>query len=250
MTDNRPFESDDEDDTLLFEKLQEHVLQNYPNPQRIGCLDRTTLQTLVENPEKLNLGDPKYLHVFKCAECTRELIELRNLREAQSESSVSDVSPSGTFPKSRKNMWAALGSSFVVCILVSFVVFLWRNYSGSHGIENKQQTAVLETLDLSQAGAPRGGETSAKPLILPRKLVALHLILPYYSPDGHYRVAVTKDRQSGSAEAEGNSTARANGPHSELTVNLDLRSLSPGTYYLATTHEGDPSAYFYPLSIR
>jgi hypothetical protein len=34
----------------------------------------------VYTPEKLDLSDPKYLHVSKCAECTRELIELRMLR--------------------------------------------------------------------------------------------------------------------------------------------------------------------------
>jgi len=26
--------------------------------------------------------------------------------------------------------------------------------------------------------------------------------------------------------------------------------LPPGTYFLATTHEGDPASYFYPLTVR
>lgn len=76
----RTFFQDDEDDTLLFEKLQEHVLEKYPNPERIGCFDHSTLKAWVYTPEKLDLSDPKYLHVLKCAECTRELIELRMLR--------------------------------------------------------------------------------------------------------------------------------------------------------------------------
>ena len=36
----------------------------------------------------------------------------------------------------------------------------------------------------------------------------------------------------------------------DLTVALDLRNLPPGTYFLATTHEGDPSSYFYPLTVQ
>ena len=74
--------SDDENDGLLFDRMQEHVLANYPNPQRLGCLDHDTLQKLVMTPEALDLTDVRFLHVFKCAECTRELIELRRLREA------------------------------------------------------------------------------------------------------------------------------------------------------------------------
>lgn len=71
---------DDDDDALLFERLQEHVLEKYPNPGRKGCIDHSTLETWVCSPEKLDLSDPKYLHVLKCAECTQELIELRRRR--------------------------------------------------------------------------------------------------------------------------------------------------------------------------
>ena len=85
MDEHQSFLEDDDDDTLLFEKLQEHVLEAHPNPERIGCFDNATLKAWVLTPEKLDLSDPKYLHVLKCAECTRELIELRKLRNAQSE---------------------------------------------------------------------------------------------------------------------------------------------------------------------
>lgn len=77
----RNFERDDENDTLLFDKLEEYVLEHYPNPQRIGCLDHDTLTTFVETPQNLDLADPKYLHIFKCRECTRDLMELRRMRE-------------------------------------------------------------------------------------------------------------------------------------------------------------------------
>jgi hypothetical protein len=84
VDERQSFLQDDDDDTLLFEKLQEHVLEKYPNPERIGCIDHSTLKTWVYSPQKLDLSDPKYLHVLKCAECTRELIELRRRRNEQS----------------------------------------------------------------------------------------------------------------------------------------------------------------------
>ena len=74
---------DDENDTRLFDTLEEYVLDSYPNPQRVGCLDRDLLRQIVETPEQLDLTNPKFLHVFKCAECTRDLRELRRAREAR-----------------------------------------------------------------------------------------------------------------------------------------------------------------------
>jgi hypothetical protein len=38
--------------------------------------------------------------------------------------------------------------------------------------------------------------------------------------------------------------------HADLSVTLDLRSLPQGTYYVATTHEGDRASYYYPLTVQ
>jgi hypothetical protein len=38
---------------------------------------------------------------------------------------------------------------------------------------------------------------------------------------------------------------------SELTLRgQSVVRLPPGTYFLTTTHEGDPASYFYPLTVR
>ena len=82
MTERPKFEWDDENDTRLFEKLEAYVIEHYPNPERLGCLDPSELEALVKSPEKLNPGDQKYLHIFKCAECT---LTLRRLRKAHAQ---------------------------------------------------------------------------------------------------------------------------------------------------------------------
>jgi len=81
VAEHRPSLNDDENDTLLFEKLQEHILAHYPNPERIGCPDPAILKKFADTPHEVGLTDLNELHIFKCAECTRTLIELRQKRE-------------------------------------------------------------------------------------------------------------------------------------------------------------------------
>jgi hypothetical protein len=110
---------------------------------------------------------------------------------------------------------------------------------------------VAMTIDLSQAGTTRGGETSTvPPVALPRRVITAHVLLPYFSPGGKYVVSVTMDRDGSPAKAEGVGTASVSGFHADVAVTLDLRNLPQGTYYLATTHEGDRASYYYPLTVR
>jgi len=86
--------------------------------------------------------------------------------------------------------------------------------------------------------------------VLPRRVVAAHVILPNFSPGGKYVVSVTADRSGALDKATGTAIANVQRYHAELTVTLELCSLPSGTYFLATTHEGDPSSYFYPMTVR
>jgi hypothetical protein len=242
---HQSFLQDDDDDSLLFEKLQEHVLERYPNPERKGCIDHATLETWVYSPRKLDLSDPKYLHVLKCAECTRELIELRKQRDAQRDAQIGNQAA-----RLRNWRWAGLAAILVCAIALGGVAY-WRVHSPSPSVATIPATPVALTIDLSQAGTTRGGETSTvPPVALPRRVVAAHILLPYFSPAGKYVVSVTMDKDGSPAKAGGMGTANVNGFHADLSVTLDLRSLPQGTYYLATTHEGDRASYYYPLTLR
>lgn len=248
MDERQSYFEDDDDDTLLFEKLQEHVLEKYPNPERVGCIEHATLETWVFAPKKLNLSDPKYLHVLNCAECTRELIELRRLRNEQSEHVMIGV-PSRSGPAANWR-WAAF-ASIVLCLLAAAGVVYWRTQSGARPAQVAQSSPLAVTIDLSLAGTTRGTETTTvPPLALPSRMVAAHVILPNFSPGGNYIVSVTTDRMDASEKATGRAVANVQGFHTDLTVTLDLRRLTPGTYFLATTHDGDPASYFYPLTVR
>lgn len=75
------FQEDDDNDTALFERLQERVLSDYPNPERIGCPPPSVLEEFVSSPFRVSMEQLKDLHILKCAECTRDLIRLRNMKE-------------------------------------------------------------------------------------------------------------------------------------------------------------------------
>lgn len=249
MDECKPFsQPDDKDDTLLFEKLQEHILEKYPNPDRVGCIGHSTLETWVYAPEKLDLSDPKFLHVLKCAECTRELIELRRLRNEQSER-ANFGTPSR--PRRAVSLRWAVFAAVVLCGLAVAGLFYWRTHSAAASFQDAQTIPLAETIDLTQAGTTRGSDTASVPAIdLPRRVIVAHVILPYFSPGGNYAVSVATDRGGASEKAVGRGVANVQGFHADLTVTLDLRRLPRGTYFLATTHEGDRASYFYPLTVE
>jgi hypothetical protein len=245
------FASDDEDDTLLFARMQEYVLEHYPNPQRIGCLDRDTLSTFVMAPGKLDLSDLKYLHIVKCAECTRELMELRRIREEQLQQVPirSASSPRTGLPLllSRKFRAAAMS----MCALAVAAVCSWKIHFGKSAATASNEAEVSVTIDLSSDVVSRSVEAASpeRPTSLPRKLVNLHLILPYYSPAGNYRVTVSRERSSSSVEALVAAAAIIQGPRTEIFVKLDLRKVHAGSYFLGTIREGDGASSFHPLDL-
>lgn len=223
-------------------------MEHYPNPQRVGCLDRQTLEEFVSSPESLDLADPKYLHVFKCAECTRDLMALRQSHQQQIPDILSQPSILSPAIHSGSRRWMIWAGALAFCCVLVVIGIGWRKQLRS---TRKEDQAVLEVINLSQNGGSRGTQASSPgDYSLPRKLVDLHLILPYYSPPGAYRISVAENRQATSVMAEGTANAIADGADTRLSVRLDLRSVPPGTYYLVTTHEGDSASYFYSLRLN
>jgi hypothetical protein len=244
------FKLDDDNDTRLFDKLQEYVLEHYPNPQRIGCLGHDALFTFVEAPGKLDLADPKYLHIFKCAECTRELMELRCIRagllQQMSTSSPNTPATHRRFFHNWKWRIAAIAAS-VFAVTIPFAV-KWKIHSSQTSGNANAEDAIAETIDLSGVSLASPEEAShERPASLPRKPVNLRFVLPYGSPSGIYRITVAKEMSPSSPVAEGAAYTIVQGSKTELHVKLDLRHVAPGYYFLGAFCAGGQAAYFYPL---
>ncbi len=244
------FERDDDNDTRLFGKLEEYVLEHYPNPHRVGCLDQDALRIFVESPEKLDLTEPKYLHIFKCAECTRDLRELRRIRDdrLQQEITSSSTPPDGGRQTVRK--WRLRLTAAVALLRASGVRFAARLKVHSTGLagEARTEAAIAVTIDLS--GGPlaesKPGSREHRAL-LPRRLIDLHLVLPLGSPAGIYRIAVARERNMRRVQADGVASAVVHGSQTELDVMLDLRAARRGEHFLGIGREGDRVSHYYPL---
>jgi hypothetical protein len=108
------------------------------------------------------------------------------------------------------------------------MVAYWRAHSPTSSSATIPAAPVVLAIDLSQAETTRSGETSTvPPVALPRRVIAAHILLTYFSPGGKNVVSVTTDR-NGSAAKEGQGTANVNGFHADLSVTLDLRNLPQG----------------------
>lgn len=244
MNDYPKFAEDDENDTLLFNRWEEHVLNNCPNPERIGCPDYETLKTFVETPRKVGLTELHGDHIVRCSECTRELIELRRLREER-------LKQDARVPQAHSWWgWKPAVAAVSLCVMLVVATVIWRNQeSKSKGAAPEDGIAQV-TVDLSADGVVRDSEGSSvdKLISLPRALVDVHLILPYYSPAGDYRIIVAQGRNSAPVRL-GQAIATAQAARTELRVRLDLRELRPGRYYLGTKHDGEATTYYYPFTV-
>lgn len=238
------FAEDDENDTLLFSRWEEHVLNNCPNPERIGCPDYETLKTFVETPRKVGLPELHGDHITHCSECTRELIELRRLREER-------LNQPAQVPQTRSWWgWRPAVAVVSLCLMLVAATMVWINQDAKSKGPVPEDGIAEVTVDLSADGVVRDSEGSSvdKLISLPRRLVDLHLILPYYSPAGDYRVMVAQGRNSPPVRL-GQAIATSQAARTELRVRLDLRDLRPGRYYLGTKHDGEATTYFYPFTV-
>jgi hypothetical protein len=136
----------------------------------------------------------------------------------------------------------------MACIFVGIIGLTWRKEFQLQVKGNQTEVAIQKTLDLSRDGVLRGESDRTVSISLPRRLVNVDLVLPFYSPAGTYRISVCKGRNIQEFEYR-YATAVANGAHTELHVQLDLRSMSPGHYFLGTAHEQDSEPNFYPFEL-
>jgi hypothetical protein len=95
-----------------------------------------------------------------------------------------------------------------------------------------------ETVNLWDAGTLRGQQPSPlQSVSLPASLVRVKIVLPRFSAPGRYDVAVTRNQAGNDVQAHDTVTTTNNGGREEVSIDLDLRKVAAGPYFLSTTHE-------------
>jgi hypothetical protein len=186
------------------------------------------------------------LHVMTCAECTRDLIELRRERQiALKETSLASRT------RQRFNWSLGVVAASICFVAVGLFVTTRRDPEASQVSAISTTVPVATMVDLSVDGVSRGAEErSESPVALPRKLLDLHIRLPYFSPSGSYRIFLSKQKDRSSSIVSATAAATVNGSKTDLQIRLDLSKLSAGDYFLGTQRAEDESANFYAVSVN
>ena len=204
-----------------------------PNFDTSNCPDDEFLSSLVSGRKKPSLFDPRTSHVLDCPHCMRKTMLMRE----QAAKKKSLLVP---------RIWVP---ALVACLLVVAVVTWVARDRRSH-LQPQQVAVVKQTIDLSAYGTYRGGGFRPQETIaLPASVVTASIVLPPFSESGGYLVAVDRNREEPNHLVQATATTISQQKQQILTVILDLHTLAPGLYFLATTHRESGVTYYYPLEI-
>jgi hypothetical protein len=140
--------------------------------------------------------------------------------------------------------------SVVSCLTFSVLFIMAVRYRIRQHLASAT-AVVVQTVDLWDAGTGRGGQAGTlESVSLPAAMVKATVILPAFSAPGQYLVTVTRNQNGEGVVAEGLSVAESVKNQERVHVDLDLRGVKAGKYFLSTTHEQDQASYYYPLEIK
>ncbi len=222
---------EDRFESWITQQHQRRVLAGETTPSG-PCPDEVFLRALAGRSKSIALSDPRVDHAATCPNCMKRLLVLRQESRLQR----------------RRLAWALAGAA---CIILVASLFAWSRYESRKQQMLAQAQPVAETVDLWNAATYRGQQPGQlQAVLLPAARVHLTIILPRFSRAGQYLVAVTRDQNGNGVAGEGTAATVASGAQQKVSVDLDLRSVKTGAYFLSTTHEQDQTAYYYPLQIK
>jgi hypothetical protein len=214
----------------IKESHQRRVLAGETTP--VGpCPDEAFLRDLSRRSKRIALSDPLVDHAATCPECMIRLIEFRRKSQSHTQKLV---------------FTAAIASCLIIASVLIAIARYRVSQPGPTGL-----AVVSQTVDLWDVGTIRGEQPGqVQSMSLPAGLVRASIILPRFSPPGQYVVAVTRDRNGNGVVVQTSAVAVTSGDKEIVSLDLDLRNAKAGQYFLATTHEQDQAAYYYPLQVR
>lgn len=226
----RSSDAEDRFEAWIKESHQRRVLAGETTP--VGpCPDEAFLRDLSRRSKRIALSDPRVDHAATCPECMIRLLELRRRSQSHSRTMV-------------------FTAAFASCLILASILIAIARYR----VKQPGPTdlaVVSQTVDLWDVGTTRGEQPrELQSVSLPAGLIRASIILPRFSPPGQYVVAVTRDRNGNGVVVQTSAVAVTSGDKEIVSLDLDLRNAKAGQYFLATTHEQDQAAYYYPLQIK
>ena len=194
----------------LFEKA---ALNDYPNPERLGCPGSEFLRRLANDRKSIPLSDPRLEHVARCSPCFGEFVQYRD------------------YVKHRVTARRAV-IGLVAAAAAAIAGLAVKATIGPAHVEYEHAE-----INLLASGAQRGANSqpTTAATSLPRKPLDLAITLPFASPTGQYEVQVLHNNGSPTGlKASGD--AELSDGRTILRVRLNVSSLPPDDYELGYRH--------------
>ena len=216
----------------LKKQLQQAILRDYPNPERMGCPDGAVLRALAEKPlDQPVENDPHWQHITHCSECYRGFLAFNEgFRQRRKHRQV-------------QVRWALVGTA-AVALLVAF-------FGLNRGllVPKRPQSAELAYLKLtvdipSMSRSGSGKETM--PIYLERRPMELTVDLPTGSKPGRYELQLRKGETT---LLSTDSDAQLRDGTTAFSVRMDLTKFSPGNYEI-NVRQVPFDWNYYPVVVR
>jgi hypothetical protein len=236
-------ESPEQISNEIQDLLQQAVLNDYPNPERKGCIGEQVVREVAAR--QMPVRDSAWEHITHCSPCYREFLGFRAEFAGVRRRLVR---------RNRIVLATALAAAGIAGILI------WTH--GSHGaqkppvvartIQTPGINAMVAKVDLQPFSPARNGGNAAAQsaqvaATLDRQVVRLDLSLPIGSDEGTYEVRIM-DGQRRSLMSHTASTTFTDHV-TKLSVTFDLSTLAPGSYVLGL--KGPESGWrTYPIAVR
>ncbi len=213
--------------------LQEAILRNYPNPERRGCPDQSSLRVAANR--RLPHEDPLWQHITHCSPCYQDFLEFR--------AAVIDQR------RARRRIGFAVAAVAAAALIAA--IWVSAGYRSAPKVPSdiahqppsslgsgNTLTAVLNM----QASPVRGAEGSVPRTSelqrLPRaRMSRLLIYLPFGSDPGAYTVELLRDGGGTSPLATFSGSAEIRDGLTVLQVAPDLSQFPPGTYEFSVSRE-------------
>jgi len=209
--------------------VQQTILQNFPNPDRVGCPGETKLREVAAR--KTIIEDDSWEHITHCSPCYGEfLAEKERLRGSQRNSRTR----------------AALAAAALIVILAGFTAYLLRQKPASEVAQVRPEPA---TLDLKNSSGVRGDAKALEKAVpvLPRRKLELTVVLPFGSEAGVYQFRLVD--AEGRVVKNGEASATINEGTTAMKTPLDTSALREGDYRFAIREQA-LDWIIYPVRIR
>lgn len=203
-----------EEEERILDVLARGLSREFPNPERVGCPDSSILRGIASHKLPLAQAEPWFDHLSSCSPCFQDFTTFR--RES-------------TGQRRRIQVWLAAAAVLLLAVGGS----LWLRTRPS---VEATDTAVLDLRERSVARGQSPSEAGQAPLQIPRSAKHLVLDLPIGSKEGPYDLVLVTEtgdqilRVTGTAQLHDHVTA--------LRVDVDVRSVLPGAYFLGVRQPG------------